>query len=171
MASKALVLVDVQNEWVDKDSEYYVGDLSELIEKTNALIKYCRRENYRIIFTKHIEPDSEDAFAPGSRNSELMDAVERQDSDVIVTKHKISPFYETDLDHHLEGVEELVVCGLLTNLCVRSLAHDAYDRDFSITIITDCCRAFDEETHTFTIKDLRATREEIGFVELEAFIR
>jgi len=47
---------------------------------------------------------------------------------------------------------------------------DAYDRDFKITIIKDCCRAFDAETHEFTIKDLKATREEIEMVNVNEFI-
>ena len=171
MTSKALILVDFENEWTDKNSDYFVGDISELIEKTNKLIDYCRKNNYKIIFTTHIEKDSNDAFAPNSKNVEIIDEINKQDSDVLITKNKISPFYKTDLEKHLEGIDEIVVCGILTNLCVRSLAQDAYDRDFKITIIKDCCRAFYEETHNFTIKDLKATREEIEFLNLNEFIK
>jgi len=89
---------------------------------------------------------------------------------VLIKKNKISPFFKTDLDKHLEGIDDIVIAGILTNLCVRSLAQDAYDRDFKITIIKDCCRAFDVETHEFTIKDLKATREEIEFLNLNEFI-
>lgn len=131
MASKALVLIDLQNEWIDEDSDYYVGDIFALIEKTNELIEYCRREGYCIIFTRHIEPDMDEAFVEGSRNIEIIDGIVRRDSDVLTSKHKISPFYQTNLEEHLEGVEELVIHGLLTNLYVRSFAHDAYEPRFS----------------------------------------
>ncbi|PIR58958.1 MAG: hypothetical protein COU69_02780 [Candidatus Pacebacteria bacterium CG10_big_fil_rev_8_21_14_0_10_56_10] len=39
---------------------------------------------------------------------------------------------------------------LQSHLCVRSLVQDAYDRDFDIAVIKDCCVAFDQETHDFT---------------------
>ena len=65
----------------------------------------------------------------------------------------------------------MAVGGILTNLCVRSLVSDAYDRGFAITIVEDCCTAFDETTHNFTLKDLKTTREEIEIVKLKEFIR
>ena len=171
MTSKALILIDFENEWTDKSSDYFVGDVSDLIKKTNKLIDFCRKNNYKIIFTTHIEKDSDSAFASNSKNVEIIKELHKQNSDVLITKNKISPFYETNLDKHLEGIDEIVICGILTNLCVRSLAQDAYDRDFKITIIKDCCRAFDEETHNFTIKDLKATREEIEFLNLNEFTK
>lgn len=171
MTSKALIIVDFEKEWTDKSSDYFVGDISELTEKTNKLIDFCRKNDYKIIFTTHIEKDSNEEFAENSENVEMVDEINKQDSDVLIEKNKISPFYQTDLYKHLEGIDEIVVGGILTNLCVRSLAQDAYDRDFEIKIIKDCCRAFDEETHNFTIKDLKATREEIEFLNLNEFIK
>ncbi len=88
----------------------------------------------------------------------------------MITKNRISPFYKTNLEKHLEWINEIVISWILTNLCVRSLAQDAYDRDFKITLIKDCCKAFDEETHNFTIKDLKETREEIEFVNVDEFV-
>jgi nicotinamidase-related amidase len=171
MTSKALVLVDFEKEWTDENSDYFVGNVSELVEKTNELIDFCRKNDYKIIFTTHIEKDSDEVFAENSENVEIIDEVNKQDSDVVIKKNKISPFFKTNLDKHLERIDEIVIAGILTNLCVRSLAQDAYDRDFKITIIKDCCRAFDEETHNFTIKDLKATREEIEFLNLNEFVK
>ena len=171
MTSKAIILVDFEKEWTYKSSDYFIGDVSKLIEKTNKLIDYCRKNDYKIIFTTHIEKDSDEAFATNSENIEIIDEINKQDYDVLITKNKISPFYQTDLEKHLEGIDEIIICGILTNLCVRSLAQDAYDRDFEIKIIKDCCRAFDEETHNFTIKDLKATRAEIEFLNLNEFIK
>ncbi len=166
MTSKALILVDFQKEWTDKSSDYFLGNISVLIKKTNKLIDFCRKNNYKIIFTKHIERDSDEAFAENSENVKIIDEINKEGSDILIKKNKVSPFYQTDLEKHLKGIDEIVIAGILTNLCVRSLAQDAYDRDFKITIIKDCCQAFDKETHNFTIKDLKATREEIKFLNL-----
>jgi nicotinamidase-related amidase len=167
---KALILVDFEKEWINKNSDDYVGDISDVIEKTNKLIDFCRKNSYKIIFTTHIEKDSEDAFAEGSENVEIIDEMHKKDSDILIVKNKISPFFKTNLDKELKGINEIIVCGILTNLCVRSLVQDAYDRDFEITVIKDCCVAFDKETQEFTFKDLKATREEIKFLNLKELI-
>jgi len=104
MQSKALILVDFQKEWIDENSDYYVGDVSELVRKTNTLIHFCRKNGYKIIFTQHIEKDSIGAFAEGSERVEIMDEIERRAEDTFIKKHKISPFFKTDLEKHLKGI-------------------------------------------------------------------
>jgi len=171
MVSKALILVDFEKEWVDKNSDYFVGDISEVIRKTNKLIDFCRAKGYKIIFTRHIEKDSKDAFSKNSENVKLIPELHEKEADVLITKYKISPFYKADLEKELKGIKQIVVCGILTNLCVRSLIQDAYDRDFGITVIKDCCVALDKETQAFTFKDLKTTREEIEFLNLSGFAK
>lgn len=53
---KALILIDLQNEWIDPKSEYFIGsNLKELKDNINILIDFCRKENYKVIFIKHLE--------------------------------------------------------------------------------------------------------------------
>lgn len=170
MSLKALMLIDFEKEWIDRDSDYFVGNISSTVKKTNQLIDYCRNKGYKIIFTVHIEKESGEAFVENSKNVELIDEIHREKSDIVILKNKISPFFKTDLENHLKNIGEIVVCGILTNLCVRSLVQDAYDRDFEIKVIKDCCVAFDKETQEFTFKDLKATREEVEFLNLKKFI-
>ncbi|MFH1405348.1 MAG: isochorismatase family cysteine hydrolase [Patescibacteria group bacterium] len=168
---QALILVDYQNEWQDGSSENYLGDLSGIIDKTNKVIDFCRQDNTKIVFTQHIEKEEGNGFVQGAEGTELISTLHRQDSDAVVVKHKISPFYQTALDEVLEGVDKIIVCGILTNMCVRSLVQDAYDRGFEIVVIKDCCRTYSEKTNIFTFEDLKETRPEIQFVNLEEFIK
>lgn len=169
--SKALILVDMENEWTDKNSDYFVGDISKLIDKINKLIDFCRGQGYKIIFIRHVEKDSDSAFKDNAPNTEIISSLNKQPSDTLITKYKISPFYQTSLETELEGIEDIVVAGILTNLCVRSTVQDAYDRDFNITVIEDCCTAMDKKTHDFTLKDLKETREEIEILKLSEFMK
>lgn len=171
MSSKALIIVDYQKEWTDASSDYFVGDISKAISNTNTLIDYCRNEGYRIIFVKHLESDSDDAFKEGTENSDLLDTINKKDTDSMITKYRISPFLNTTLEKVLEDIKEVVIVGILSNLCVRSTIHDAYDRDYDITVIKDCCVSFDDQTQVFTFKDIKATRPEIEFLNLNDFIK
>lgn len=170
MPKKALILVDFENERIDENSDYFVWDISEIIVKANKLINFCRKLWYKIIFTTHIEKWSETIFAENSKNVEIIENLNKENNDVLIKKYKISPFYKTNLEEELKWIDEIIIAWILTNLCVRSLAQDAYDRDFGITIIKDCCVAFDKETHEFTLNDLKETREEINIVNLNEFI-
>ncbi len=169
MNGKALILVDFENEWLDRNSEYYAGDISSVIKRTNRLIDSCRKKGYKIIFTRHIEKDSEDAFAENSERVEIIKELHQESSDILITKYKTSPFYRTKLEKELKGIRKIIVAGILTNLCVRSLVSDAYDRGFGITVIKDCCVSLDDDTQEFTFRDLKATREEIELVNLDQF--
>ena len=169
--SKALLLIDFEKEWTNRESDYFVGDITNTIDKTNKLIDFCRSKGYKIIFTRHVDIGSEDAFAEESEGTKLINRLHKKDSDVLITKNKVSSFYKTGLEKELHGTKEIAVCGILTNMCVRHAAEDAYDRDFNITIVKDCCVALDEDTQEFTFKDLKATRPEIEILDLKEFLK
>ncbi len=168
--AKALVLVDFQKEWTDSDSDDFLGDLKQLVKRTNKLIDFCRKNGYKIIFTRHVEKDSADVWSEKSKGTQLLDELHREKQDVVITKHKVSPFYQSRLDEELLGSKKIIVAGILTNMCVRSLIQDAYDRDFEITVIKDCCETYDKKTQEFTFKDLKAMREEIEFLNSSQFV-
>ncbi|MBI4162241.1 MAG: cysteine hydrolase, partial [Candidatus Aenigmarchaeota archaeon] len=156
----ALVIVDFQNEWTDKNADDYLGNLSKLIKKTNKLIDACRSKNYKIIFTRHVA-GAEGPFAQNSEGIKIISKLHKEKYDSLVTKHKVSPFYQSSLEKELKGIDEITVAGILTNMCVRSLIQDAYDRDFKITVVKDCCITYSNEVQKFTFKDLKETRPEI----------
>lgn len=167
MTQTALVLIDFQQEWVNPESEFYVGDIQEVLAKVNYLIDHCRTREYKIIRTKHREIDSLDHFWPETK---IISTLKKQEEDTVIIKNKISPFYNTSLEKELDGIKHVIVCGILTNLCVRSFIQDAYDREFDITVIKDCCVAHTLETQEFTFYDLAQTRDEIEFTNLKEFV-
>ncbi len=167
MTETALVLIDFQRERIDPQSEYYVGDIQEMLAKVKYLADHCRARGYKIIRTKHREPDALEYFGP---ETQIIPELGIQDTDTIMIKNKISPFYNTSLDQELQWIKHVIVCGILTNLCVRSFIQDAYDRELAITVIKDCCAAHTPEIQEFTFFDLAQTREEIDFTNFKEFV-
>jgi nicotinamidase-related amidase len=163
---KALLVIDWQKEYTDKESDYFVH--SSLVEETkrlNMLIGNARKRNFLIIFVRHNETEGTN-FLKGSTNVELLDNLDIKETDEFIDKFQISSFYKTDLEEILEenNVTELYILGILTNLCVRSAISDAYDRGFNINVVEDLCISFNTEVQTFTLQDLKDTRPEIAIV-------
>ena len=52
--SNALVLVDFQKEWTNPESDDFLGDIKQLVQRTNKLIDFCRKKGCKIIFTRHV---------------------------------------------------------------------------------------------------------------------
>lgn len=99
MTETALVLIDFQRERIDPQSEYYVGDIQEMLAKVKYLADHCRARGYKIIRTKHREPDALEYFGP---ETQIIPELGIQDTDTIMIKNKISPFYNTSLDQELQ---------------------------------------------------------------------
>lgn len=168
MTETALVIVNMQSTWTQKTSDYYLWNIDRMIKKTNYLIEYAREMGYKIIFVRHVEEEGE--FAATNPHSQLMPELQRQPEDLVITKHKISAYYQTSMDQALQGVENVVVCGVLTNLCVRMFVEESYDRGFRIALIEDLTAAFSDELQEMTLEDLHSTRSGLTIVPLETFV-
>lgn len=76
----------------------------------------------------------------GTWNTEILPELEPQDGEPVVTKHRYSGFFETNLDETLKslGADHLVVTGCTTSVCVESTVRDAMFRDYSCLVLEDC---------------------------------
>ena len=101
--------------------------------------------------------------------TEVVAELEPRSDDIRVTKHRYSGFFGTDLDVTLKDmlVDQLVICGVVTNICVRSTVHDAFFLGYDVMVPRDACAAtgpreqesslYDIATHFGTVSDADAT--------------
>jgi len=168
MPETALVVINMQNAWIEKDSEYFLWNLDTMIEKVNYLIAYAREMGYKIIFINHHE--AEWAFALDNPLSDFIPELAIDKDDTVINKFKVSSFYNTKLESELVWIRNLVVCWALTNLCVRMFVEEAYDREFRIALIDDLTVAYTDDIHDTTLQDLADTRSELSILSLENFV-
>lgn len=167
----ALIIVDWQKEWINKDSPYYIGsNLAQETTQINKLIKWARHNNHKVIFMRHIETE-EDAFKENTKGAELISSLHKNDNDVVIKKYRISSFYKTNLNNYLKDIDKLIIVGALANACVRSIASEAYDRDFKITLVQDCIKAFSKEALKYTLEDITFVRPEIKIKKYNEIIK
>jgi len=73
-------------------------------------------------------------------NTQIVDALSPRPGDRIVSKHRYSGFFETELDDVLRelGASYLLVAGCTTSVCVESTVRDAMFRDYTCVVLEDC---------------------------------
>jgi len=77
----------------------------------------------------------------GSPQTEVMPELAPLPTDYVITsKHRLSSFLDTDLESWLRarGVETLLLIGINTNTCVLCAAFEAFNRDYSVVVVSDC---------------------------------
>ena len=158
-----LLLIDFQEEWRNKKSKYYLGQFKTQLKNACRLVEHFHGQHWPVIFTRHVQIGSSGAFAEGSTNAQIVSELKVGSTDRVLTKNKISPFYNTVLDDVLKELapDELVIGGIMTNLCVRSAVSDAYDRGYCINVVTDACVSDSPKVDRFTFVDLKKTRPSI----------
>ena len=171
--SKVTIIVDTEKEWFNQKSPYFLGSNLDYRRRIKNLVAFLRKNKIPIIFTQHIEPEGEPAFQKGTNDIELIPELSRKLEDLIITKTRsISPFHNTNLEKALKKLkaDELVVAGIMTNLCVRSCVADAWDREYKITVVTDCCLSDSEKTDKAVFEDIKNTRPDVELISLKEFL-
>ena len=76
----------------------------------------------------------------------------------VVIKHRYSAMLNTELDAVLKrrGIRSLLLTGVATDTCVESTGRDAYFMDYYVTLVADCCGAFNEGDHLGSAETVRS---------------
>ena len=87
--------------------------------------------------------------------------------EIIVTKRRVSAFTGSDLEVVLRahGIHHLVLTGIATGGVVLSTLIEAADKDYSMTVIEDCCADGDEEVHRVLVEKIFSKRADITTVD------
>lgn len=151
-ARTALVVVDMQNDFVKEGGTLVVPDAQATIPKVKSLLDFARGSGMKVIFTQdtHEEGDPEWEIWPehvrkGSWGWEIVDEVRPLEGELVLNKVRYDAFYGTHLDHFLRiwGIGTLVICGTVANICVHYTAASAALRWFEVVIPKDATSALD----------------------------
>lgn len=165
--ASALLIVDMQEFFLDPQSPTFTGGGPAIVPVVRALADCFRESGRPVLYTKHAHhPGNLDSgimgwwwkgmCVEGSRESEIHGALAPRPGDKVVTKRRYSAFFGTDLEIVLRclKIEDLVIAGIMTNMCVESTARDAYYRDFRVFIPADGTGSVTEEMHRASLLNL-----------------
>jgi nicotinamidase-related amidase len=150
----ALLIVDMQNDFLTSGGRLYNAGARDLIPPINALAATARAQGVPVVWViqEHrrqlVDFGREADISPfhcveGTAGAALAAGLERQDTDFTVIKRRYSGFYATDLDLLLRCLDRnrVVVTGINSDGCVLATALDAHARDYRVTVVTDATGA------------------------------
>lgn len=142
---QALLLIDIQNDYfTDGAMPLVAPELAS--EKAKQILNHFRKNELLVVHIQHIatRPGST-FFLPGSKGVEIHKNVLPLHSEKIIKKHYPNSFRETGLLDYLKQNEigHLVICGMMTHMCVDATVRAAKDLGFKISIVADACATKD----------------------------
>jgi len=151
-ARTALLVVDMQNDFVRADGSLHVPDAEATLPAIAGLLERFRAAGARVAFSQdtHGEGDPEWEIWPehareGTWGWEIVEELVPREDETVLRKVRYDAFYGTHLDHFLRlwGVDTLVLCGTVANICVHYTAASAALRWYDVVVARDATSALD----------------------------
>lgn len=144
----ALLLIDLQ--------EYFRDLIQPVLPRLLTLCGEARGAGLPLFFTRHGHNSGDMGGSLGewwaglirenSPESCLLPELELRLEEPVIAKSRYSAFFKTDLETRLRrrGIEDVIIGGVMTNLCCETTARDAFIRDFRVFFLADGTSAANE---------------------------
>jgi nicotinamidase-related amidase len=165
--TSCLLVIDMQNYFLDPQSPTFTPGGLAILPNVTELIKAFRKEKLPVIYTTHVHKSKkldggilgwwwEGMIIEGTKDAEIHPSITPLPEEKVICKHRYSAFYNTDLEITLRclNITDLIITGIMTNLCCESTARDAYFRDHRVFFLSDATGTVDEDLHLATLKNL-----------------
>ena len=144
MAKAALIVLDTQVNMFNED--FCVHDPEGILSRIEALISSSKQAKTPVIFVRNNGGEG-DPDAPGTPGWEIHPRVKPASDKYVIDKTSPNAFEGTNFQDLLQdlGVEEIVIVGMQTEMCVRSTCLAALDKGFDVTLVEDGHTTFNFE--------------------------
>jgi nicotinamidase-related amidase len=180
-AAAALLVVDLQNDFVRDGAPQEVADARATLPAVTALVDACRAAAVPVLFTRYTAGPRATHHAwfspecapptcscwPGVtrryrdrhdllEGHQLVDELTPQPGEVVVDKYGYGSFHNTLLDDALRAarVTQVWVVGTVTQICVEETVREGFRRGFEMVVAADGVSSFDDELHQATLRNL-----------------
>jgi len=185
----AVTVVDMQHGFCHPDGSLYAPASEAAIERVNEVVAGARAAGAPVIWTRDVHPSVqfEDAHyydeferwgehvVEGTWDAAFVEGLDVRDEDHLVEKHTYDAFYRTDLEGYLDahGLDTLVICGTLANVCVLHTAGSAGLRDIRPVVVSDALGYIEAAHRDYTVAHVEwlfgetATVDELAWGRIE----
>jgi len=143
--STALILIDIQNDYFPK-GRMELSSPIKAAKNAAKILERFRQDNDNIFHVQHISlQEGATFFLPNTEGAKINEAVLPSDQETIIIKHRPNSFFNTELESKLKesAVSKLVICGMMTHMCIDATVRAAKDLGFECILIEDACATRD----------------------------
>jgi nicotinamidase-related amidase len=171
MGKPALLIIDMQNDFVLEGKPLNVAGAREIIPKIQSVLSAFRKRSLPVFHVLRVHrPDGSDveiirrelfARAPfavrGTPGAAVIDDLSPRPGEYVLEKTRMSAFIGTELDLMLRtrGVSTLFVCGIQTPNCIRTTVFDGIAYNYPVVLIDDATGASSDEVHRANVRDMQ----------------
>ncbi|TRM96108.1 isochorismatase, partial [Sulfolobus sp. B1] len=161
--STALIIVDMQNDFVRKNGKLSVPTAENTIPYIKNLIDKARSAGALVVYTQdwHMKDDPEfkiwgEHALAGTWGAEIVDELKPEKEDFIVKKYRYDAFFETSLDYILrvKNIKNTIITGTVANICVLHTAGSAALRWYNVIMPKDSISAITEFDYYATLRQV-----------------
>lgn len=136
----SLLVVDMQ--------EHFREMACYILSPLRAIISGFRSRGLPVLYTQHMHRNREvdmlsqwwdSLIMEGSQETDLLPEIVPKPEETVTVKKRYSAFYQTELENCPKslGIKDLIICGVMTNLCCETTARDAFMRDYKGFFLAD----------------------------------
>lgn len=140
---QALLIIDVQEFYFPQGFNPLV-EPEEASQQAAKLLDHFRSANKLVVHIKHAS----------KKDSLIHQNVQPMKDEKVITKYNVNSYHETELLDYLKQnkIEEVVICGMMTHMCVEAAARASADYGFKVIVIDDACATRDMIYNNDTVK-------------------
>jgi nicotinamidase-related amidase len=180
-AEQALLIVDMQNDFIRPNAPQEVTAGRHIVPTIAALADHFRCRNRPVIYTRFLAGPGETLMTlwspecgpeqrscwPGHERTypdrvgpqqgvAVVDELAPHPGELVVDKFGYGAFYNTFLEDALValGVRQVVVTGVVTQICVEDTIRQGMQRGFEMVLVSDGVASFDDELHRTTLRNV-----------------
>ncbi|HST84966.1 MAG TPA: cysteine hydrolase family protein [Kineosporiaceae bacterium] len=145
--ARGLLIIDIQNDYFPDGAMPLVGP-EKAAAVASDLLERFRQDGEPVIHIQHIWDEEAATFMrPGTPGVQIHASVAPAEGEALIVKAYPNSFRETSLEATLKsrGIDELVVAGMMTSMCVDATVRAANDLGYEVTVVADACAAPDLE--------------------------
>ncbi len=156
MSKPALLVIDLQNDYFP-EGKFPLWNTEQTLSNVKLAIEKANQQNIPVIHIQHIADPAmglSPFFNEGTVGAEIHPQVlELAPQADVVVKSFADGFENTNLKEVLDkhGVNELLVCGMMTQNCVTHTAISKAAEEYKVSILMDCCTTVDEMIHNIAL--------------------
>lgn len=141
---KALLIIDVQNDYFP-NGNCQLSKPEIALKTIKSLLKYFREQNLPVFYVQHVSTMPASFFIANTDGVQIHNDIKPLTTEEVIVKHYPNSFYQTNLHNELlnNEVTDLIICGMMTHMCVDTTVRAAKDLGYKITVVSDGCATKD----------------------------